>query len=84
MYIASAVEDRWADPSGEYLSAYHADPVYKLLGTIGLPTESTDPPAVDEPLKTGTIGYHLRTGKHDVTNFDWTQYLDFADLHISK
>ncbi len=84
VYVASAVEDTWADPRGEFLSAYYANPVYKLLGTPGLPSESTDPPTVDEPLKTGTIGYHLRTGKHDVTTFDWTQYLDFADLHLKK
>ena len=82
VYIASAVEDTWADPRGEYLSAYYANPVYKLLGTTGLPSESLDPPAVDEPLKTGTIGYHIRSGGHDVTDFDWKAYLDFADKHF--
>jgi hypothetical protein len=84
VYIASAIEDQWADPRGEYLSGYHANPVYKLLGTDGLPGESTDPPAIDEPLKTGTIGYHVRSGGHNVTDFDWQQYLDFGDLHLKK
>ncbi|MFK7819851.1 MAG: acetylxylan esterase [Planctomycetaceae bacterium] len=81
VYIASAKEDRWADPKGEFLAARYANPVFRLLKTEGLP--SSNMPAVDEPIH-GRIGYHVRTGKHDVKDFDGNQYLDFADKHLSK
>ena len=76
-YVASAVEDRWADPKGEYLSLLHAAPAYRRLGQQTSPPEQH--PAVDQPWSEGPLGYHVRSGKHDVTEFDWRQYLEFAD-----
>ena len=67
VHIASATEDRWADPKGEYLAGYHAAPVYQLLGKQGLGKE---------------IRYHLRTGKHDVTDFDWEQYMNTFEAEV--
>ncbi len=81
VYVASAEKDRWADPRGEFLSAKHVDPVYRLLGTAGLPAKEM--PELDEP-SVGRVGYHIRTGGHDVKDFDWQQYLDFADKHFGR
>lgn len=82
VYVASATQDRWADPRGEFLSCVHATPVYRLLGLQGL--EAAEMPEPDAPIQAGRIGYHLRTGTHGVQDFDWQAYLDFADKHLGK
>lgn len=52
VYIASAVEDRWADPKGEFLAGVHATPVYELFGLEGL--SGTELPQTDAPRAVGT------------------------------
>jgi hypothetical protein len=76
LYVASAEEDRWSDPKGEFLGAVHAGPVYELLGKKGIGTDTM--PGLHQPVG-HTVMYHIRAGKHDVTPYDWEQYLKFAD-----
>jgi hypothetical protein len=81
VYLASAQEDQWADPKGEYASLFLAGPAYELYGFESL--KSPELPPIDTPVKAGKQGYHIRAGEHALTEYDWEQYLEFADLHLS-
>ena len=80
VYVASGSEDLWADPRGEFLSAFHASEVYRLLGREGLTSEASPP--VGEVLASGSVGYHNRAGGHSVEMFDWLRFLEFAEKHL--
>lgn len=82
VYVHSGVEDRWADPRGEYLSAYHAGEVYRLLGKQGLTSEASPP--VGEAIIHSDVGYHNRPGGHSLEQFDWMKFIEFAEFHLKK
>ncbi|MEA3365772.1 MAG: prolyl oligopeptidase family serine peptidase, partial [Candidatus Hydrogenedentes bacterium] len=79
VYIYSGVEDTWADPRGEYLSAYHASEVYRLFGKKGLASETL--PTLGEAFVESDVGYHIREGGHSVEQYDWKCIMDFMDYH---
>ncbi len=81
VYVGSAIEDLHADPRGEFLSAKYAQDVYKLYGYTQNPLTSW--PEENKSI-VGQIGYHVRSGKHDVTAFDWKAYIKFADVHFKN
>ncbi|MEZ6078950.1 MAG: hypothetical protein R3C56_25735 [Pirellulaceae bacterium] len=70
LYVASASQDRWADPHGEFLSLDLAREVFAKLPATK--SERSD----QSNLK--RIGYHLRDGQHDITEWDWAHYIRFA------
>lgn len=74
--IGSAVDDRWADPKGEFLSGAYAADVYKLFGTDTYSPD--DMPEVDSYL-TGAISYHIRSGGHDQNLADWVHYWEIGE-----
>ncbi|MDE0865997.1 MAG: acetylxylan esterase [Rubripirellula sp.] len=77
VYVASADEDLWADPKGEYTALVSAAPVFELLGTKSI-TETTMPP-LNQPRIAGKTGYHIRSGGHGLGEVDWNWFLDFTD-----
>lgn len=80
VYVASATEDLWADPKGEWLAAKAAEPVYALFGMQGL---DDGMPAPDVSDGDGRIGYHIRRGTHNILAFDWQQYISFMNRHLT-
>jgi hypothetical protein len=79
VYVTGAEEDQWADPKGEFLALVAAGPVYKMLGAQALGADQM--PAMNQPIQ-HTLAFHVRHGKHEVTDFDWDQFLGFADANL--
>ena len=77
--IASASEDDWAGQEGEFQTARLASPAWAFYGKKGLVGETF--PGSEHPLQKGYVSYHMRTGEHNLTPYDWDRYMDFADAH---
>jgi hypothetical protein len=77
VYVASADEDLWSDPRGEFLSLAHASPVFALWGDP--PIRVDQMPALEHPLVIGRRGYHVRRGIHNLLPYDWARFADFSD-----
>ena len=82
LYVASAIEDIWADPVSEYLGCLAASEAYEyfhkkgLGGYYGINGE--------KPFFThsGSIGYHLREGSHYLSRLDWIMFMKFMKEKI--
>jgi len=82
VYVHSGVEDTWADGRGEYLSAYYASDVYRLLGGKGLENKATPEPG--QAIIHSDVGYHIREGGHSIELYDWDRFIEFAEYHLTK
>jgi len=82
VYVASAVEDLWADPKGQYLALKESQPVFNLYGIeTNLPEKM---PAVNEQVIRPHMGFHNREGKHNMTPYDWQQFINFANEYFNN
>ena len=80
LYIASASNDVYADPEGEYLSGVLAGPAWNIYGKTGL--ENTEFPPCGKLIGSGSIGYYLREGEHDFMPENWDALLEFIERHL--
>jgi len=77
VYIASAVEDKWADPDSEMLTCCAISEIYKKFGKKGFIYEDRFP-QVNDIFHDGCVGYHLRAGKHYFSREDWLKIISFV------
>lgn len=80
-YVTAGETDQWADPKGEFLACVAAGPVYRLLGGEDLGTNQM--PALDQPIMK-SLAFHIHTGGHSISPFDWQQFLKFADMKFNR
>jgi cephalosporin-C deacetylase-like acetyl esterase len=74
--LATAQEDTWANPPGQFEMLKLAAPVYRLYGQGDL--EAAEMPPLNT-LSSGRLGFYIRPGKHSMTTGDWKVFLDYAD-----
>jgi hypothetical protein len=79
--LTNATQDTWANPEGQFQVLQAAEPAYRLLNSGGL--DAREMPPVNT-LVGGTLGYHIRPGKHSMGREDWAVFLKYADLHLGR
>ena len=82
LYATNASKDLWADPTGTFLSLKNAEKVYALYGIkSNLPA---NPPGINQPIIQSQLAYHNREGEHNLTAYDWNNFIKFASYHYKK
>ncbi|MCF0073488.1 prolyl oligopeptidase family serine peptidase [Dyadobacter sp. CY261] len=76
VYATNASKDLWADPTGTFLAMKAAEPVYALYNIK--PELPKDPPGINTPVIGSHFGYHNREGEHNMTAYDWGNFIRFA------
>lgn len=83
VYCGAAAEDTWADPYSQFLSYYAASDVYELLGKKRLSCEDRMPVPGDT-YDGGDLGYHLRSGEHFFSRYDWNRYMQYMKNKMNQ
>jgi hypothetical protein len=82
VYTTNATKDLWADPKGSYMTVKNAEKAYTLYGIKSKLPE--DPPPANTPVTQSVLGYHIREGTHDLTAYDWENFIRFANYNYGK
>ncbi len=80
VYATNASKDLWADPKGTFLSLKNAEKVFALYGIRSNLPEN--PPGINEAVIQSQIAYHNREGEHNLTAYDWSNFIKFANYHF--
>ena len=76
LFVASAQQDPFSDPKGEFLSTAAASQVYRLFGEEGVNADANV--EVGKPVG-DVVRYYVRAGGHDILREDWQQYIAFVN-----
>lgn len=76
LYVSAAVEDSWADPMSQFLSCCAVGEIYQLYQKQGLVCPDRCP-EVGDVFGDGNVGFHLRSGVHYFSRYDWQMFLRF-------
>ena len=77
LYITCSELDEWADPEAELRAARLASDAFKLYGVEGI--KAPEQPIVNEVYQEGHIAYHVKSGDHSQTDFDWENVMNYFD-----
>ena len=80
VYVAAAAEDLWADPKGQYLALVESQPAFHLYSIETHLPENMPP--VNKQIIQPHMGFHNREGKHNMTPYDWAQFIKFANVYF--
>jgi pimeloyl-ACP methyl ester carboxylesterase len=82
LYATNASKDLWADPTGTFLALKNAEKVYALFDVKSrLPKM---PPGINEPVYKSKIAYHNREGEHNMTSYDWGNFVNWANYNFGR
>jgi cephalosporin-C deacetylase-like acetyl esterase len=79
LYLSERTLDSWCDPQAEFESLKQVSKIYKLYDKID---DLGDMPGPEQGIISGNLGYHIKSGAHNMDEYDWERYLNFCDLHF--
>lgn len=87
VYVANANDDLWADPQGAWNSLLASRPAFELYGQEVISedclAEGETQPHAGQSVWSADMGYHKRSGWHDIQSEDWAFYLDYMDQYLA-
>ena len=83
VFIGGAIEDVWADNDNQFLSGVAASEIWEMYGKVGMISPDRLP-VLGDTWTDGTVGFHLRAGKHYHSRTDWLVYMDAVKKLLKK